>query len=151
MNASSDRRRDPSPQPCRQVEGHDQCCLSDGWQAASSRPTAEPRLESLASLSWRPARVPGTAAGVLRDAGVWQQGELYDFDAEDWWFRTAFAAPARGAGEEVVLRLDGIATLAEVYLNGQRLLDRESMSARHCVEVGRSTARRAGLRTAMGA
>ena len=36
----------------------------------------------------------------------------------------------RARGEEVVLRLDGIATLAEVQLNGERVLESESMFAR---------------------
>lgn len=135
MNASSDHSRNALPQPRLDVEGHERLCLSEGWQAASSRPAEQPGLERLGSLNWLPARVPGTAAGVLRDAGAWQPGEPHDFDAEDWWFRTTFAAPAPRPGEELLLRLDGIATLAEVYLNGQRVLDSESMFARHCLEV----------------
>ena len=59
-----------------------------------------------------------------------------DLDAETWTFRTTFEASPAAPGEEVVLRLDGVATLAEVELNGERLLDVESMFEAHEVDVG---------------
>src|ERR1700733_14369106 len=63
---------------------------------------------------WLPAQVPGTAASVLHAAGQWNLGEPYNFDAEDWWFRTSFLPP----GVPCALRCDGLATLAEIWLNG---------------------------------
>jgi len=59
--------------------------------------------------------------------------EVGDLDAEDWWFRTTFAP---GAPKETMLRLDGLATVAEVFLNGERVLVGESMWARHAVDLG---------------
>ena len=38
---------------------------------------------------------------------------------EDWWFRTTFEADAAEPARKVVLRLGGIATVAEVFLNGE--------------------------------
>jgi beta-mannosidase len=74
--------------------------------------------------------VPGTAAAALgRQARD-------DFDAEDWIFRTRFHADAAAPDEEVVLHLDGIATVAEALLNGEPILARESMFAAHAVDVG---------------
>ncbi|MEA2444607.1 MAG: beta-mannosidase, partial [Thermoleophilales bacterium] len=74
--------------------------------------------------------MPGSAAAALgRDARD-------DFDAEDWLFRTRFAAGAAAPGEEVVLHLDGIATVAEVWLNGERILASDSMFAAHAIDVG---------------
>ncbi len=84
-----------------------------------------------------PAQVPGTAAGALAAAGRWRSGDDCDFDAHDWWFRTSFAADPAGPGERIVLALDGLATLAEVYLNGELVLTSESMFAAHRIDVGR--------------
>ena len=110
--------------------------MSHGWQAAATQPDLCGDAARLDALSWWPARVPGTAASTLRDAGLWRTGDDHDFDGEDWWFRTSFAAEPAAPGEEVVLCLDGIATVAEVHLNGERLLDSDSMFAAHSVEVG---------------
>ncbi len=71
----------------------------------------------------------------MHDAGLWQTGDRYDFDAEDWWFRTSFDAEPAAPGEEVRLCLDGIATVAEVYLNGELVLESDSMFAAHVLDV----------------
>ena len=54
----------------------------------------------------------------------------------DWWFRRRFEASPAAAAEEVVLELDGIATVAEVYVNGRRFSSSDSMFARSAVDVG---------------
>jgi beta-mannosidase len=117
------------------VDCHETHTLSARWQAACS--PAQPAIGAgeLEALSWIPARVPGTAAGALRDAGLWHEREPHDFDAQDWWFRTDFDEQPVTAGEEVSLRLDGIATVAEVFLNGELVLDSDSMFATHTVAV----------------
>ncbi len=107
------------------VDGHDIRSLDHGWEAAVT--------DGSDALTWRPAHVPGTAAGVLRDAGV-AIGD--DLDGQAWTFRTTFEAAPAGSGEDVVLRLDGIATLAEVELNGERIADVGSMFEAHEIEVG---------------
>ena len=118
------------------VGGHARVRL-EGWTAASSAPDAHRSPSGLDGLAWQTAHVPGTAAAVLRDAGL---DHARDLDAEDWWFRTRFDAEPAGNGEEVVLNLGGIATLAEVYLNGELILESRSMYASHAVDVGRRLA-----------
>jgi beta-mannosidase len=117
------------------VDGHELRDLAKGWQAARTAPDAHVDASSIDALSWSPARVPGTAAGVLHDAGMLQAGESHDFDAEDWWFRTNFDAQPLLPGEDVRLCLDGIATVAEVYLNGELMLESDSMFAAHTLDV----------------
>jgi beta-mannosidase len=80
--------------------------------------------------------VPGTAAAALRDAGRWAPGEDRDFDAEDWWFRTRFEIEPVGEGEGLVLCLDGIASVCEVYLDGSLVHEGASMFAAAEVEIG---------------
>jgi beta-mannosidase len=129
----------PGLAPARvRVEGHERQQLDQGWEAASCEPDAcaTPAEAEAAGLEWLAASVPGTAAAVLRDAGRWRPGDEHDFDAEDWWFRARFeAAPAAG-GEEVVLRLGGVATVHEVFLNGELLHAGDSMFAASGLDVG---------------
>ena len=74
-------------------------------------------------------RVPGTAAGAVgADPGR-------DFDASDWWFRCAFGCGPAGDGERVLLELDGIATVSEVFLNGRLVLSSTSMWEAHSTDV----------------
>jgi beta-mannosidase len=119
------------------VDGEEVRALSSGWQAACSPPGLDGEMEgTLDGLSWLEAHVPGTAAGALRDAGLWRLGEHHGYDEEDWWFRTSFDAEPVAAGEELNLYLDGIATIADVYLNGELVLQSDSMFAAHTVPVG---------------
>ncbi|MCU1487506.1 MAG: glycosyl hydrolase [Actinomycetia bacterium] len=102
-----------------------------GW---TCRPTPAGEVttpDALDDLDWVPAAVPGTAAGAWREAGRWAVPDDHDFDAEDWWFRTRVT----GAAGPQVLRLDGLATLAEVWWRGQLVLRSESMFQPHRVDV----------------
>ncbi|HEY5144866.1 MAG TPA: hypothetical protein VII98_15300 [Solirubrobacteraceae bacterium] len=100
-----------------------------GWQAISTAPGAWATPADVAGDRWHPAAVPGTAAGVLRDAGVprWDRNGL---DDRDWWFRAELATAPAAPGERLVLRCEGIATVSEVYVGGERLLTSDSMFAR---------------------
>ena len=110
--------------------------LSKGWEVACTSPGRCATAADLegAALAWVPARVPGTAAAAAGADGR-------DFDAQDWWFRCRFAADTAagstrpGAAAETELRLDGLATVSEVYLNGELVLESESMFAAHRVDV----------------
>jgi beta-mannosidase len=82
-------------------------------------------------LDWFPATVPGTAAGSLRDAGHWDFLRPRDFDAEDWWWRTRFRAEAGPAA----LGFDGLATLAEIWLDDHLILASDNMFRAHEVPV----------------
>ncbi len=120
------------------VESHEVIELLEGWQAACSAPGEHAGAEELGGLAWLPAEVPGTAAGVLAAAGTppWEI-PADALDGKDWWFRTSFALiERRGDDEEVVLVFEGIATVAEAYLNGRRIHESSSMFERACVEVG---------------
>jgi beta-mannosidase len=102
--------------------------LVEGWEVAASPPGACAGPGDLGELDWRPAVVPGTAAAAVGADGR-------DFDAEDWWFRTRFALARSVDDERRVLELEGIATVSEVFLNGERVLESSSMWATHAVDV----------------
>ncbi len=117
--------------------------LDAAWELAASEPgkCAEPSgVDS--SFEWMPARVPGTVADALRDAG-WAEDAITEarIDEHDWWFRTRFASTQLADGEEAFLVLDGIATVAEVYLNGALVLREDSMFVRSQIDVSAQLAR----------
>jgi beta-mannosidase len=81
--------------------------------------------------------VPGTVASSLRADGSWSlDSAARNFDAEEWWYRTRFQAQPAAAGESVILGFDGLATLAEVWLNGAPLLNSTNMFVAHHCDVG---------------
>jgi beta-mannosidase len=121
----------------RGVEGHVCEPLSSAWQVCSTpADSADSPAQLTAATQWLPTRVPTTAAASLRELGQWSLASApRRFDAEDWWFRCEFSATPALPGESLVLQLDGLATLAQVWLNGERLLASENMFVAHEVTL----------------
>ena len=96
----------------------------DGWQCISTEPGAFASPAELAdAMAWLPASVPGTYAAALRDAGIWNGKPPLELDQSDVWYRTRF----NGGGEET-LHFGGLATIADVWLNGASSPFREHAS-----------------------
>jgi beta-mannosidase len=70
----------------------------------------------------------------LRAAGSWRPGvdDSALLDGHDWWFRCRFADPGAGPW---TLRFHGLATLADVWLNGSHLLHSENMFLGHTCDI----------------
>lgn len=109
--------------------------LRDGWTFAATEPGAieSPDAARLGALVWRAASVPGTVASALRDAGAWQVGEKNSFGIYDHWFRCRFPRP--DAAGEAWLQFGGLATIADVWLNGQHVLHSENMFLSHELKI----------------
>ncbi len=122
--------RDAAPEILEALE------LSTGWRLASTAPGELQDLAGVPELAWIDAAVPGTVGEALRDAGQLDGPEAGDLDARDWFYRVAFDAEPASPGEEVRLICDGVATVSEVYLNGERVLGGDSMFAARSVAVG---------------
>ena len=115
------------------IQGLQTTALLEGWELAQSAPGEhDHRLVGCGSLI--PARAPGTVGSALVAAGA-DPDSLGDLDADDWWFRHRFASRAGGGREKTVLRLDGLATIAEVWLNGTQVLASDNMFRRHVIPV----------------
>lgn len=109
--------------------------LNEAWEmAAAQRPLAP---EDAAELRFAPASVPGTVAAALRRQGMWCAGNAANLDNSEFWFRCRFDAAPAVRDEEISLRIGGIATLAEVWLNGEHILQSSSMFAAHERDVTR--------------
>lgn len=107
----------------RAVTGRRVLSLTEGWQLALTAPGAVADPAALPpTLDWIPARVPGTAAQALRDAGRFSLETPTPLHDQDIWYRTRFAGTGRRT-----LHFEGLATIAEVFLNGQRLFASDNM------------------------
>lgn len=105
--------------------------LDEGWRLALTVPGAAKDPGGLSpALDWIAAVVPGTAAQALRDAGRWSVEQPAPLHDQDVWYRTRFAGNGRRT-----LRFQGLATLAEVWLNGALILASDNMFLTHEVEV----------------
>jgi beta-mannosidase len=114
--------------------------IAEGWEICSTAAGAfaEPdQLVALATSTWVEAPTLGPAADVLRSVGIWRlDGPERHFDAEDWWYRATFEVPTLDADDELWLGFDGLATVADVWLNGRHLLHSTSMFVAHARSVG---------------
>jgi beta-mannosidase len=114
----------------KNISGYQVQPLSAGWEIASCAPGAigSPSALAAASLDWVATTVPSTAASSLRAAGAWSlDGVPRRFDADDWWYRARFTADKPSDGEQIWLCFDGLATVADVWLNDTVLLSSTSM------------------------
>jgi beta-mannosidase len=110
--------------------------LTAGWEMTLTPPLAVATPSLLGAQKWLPATVPTTAAATLRDAGLWSFDSPRRFDAEDVWFRTRLEPTSPARGEELILCFDGLATVAEVWLNDELLLRSENMFVAHEISLG---------------
>ncbi len=78
------------------------------------------------ALAWHAAIVPGTVAASLAAAGLWSLEKPDALEDSDYWYR----ARLEGHGPRV-LRFEGLATLAEVWIDGALILRGENMFLRH--------------------
>jgi beta-mannosidase len=112
--------------------------LTSGWQLcegpAKGGPSTPAELETY-SARWIEAQVPGTVASALTRAGAFNLLAPRDFDDADFWYRTRFASAPAESGESLWLHFEGLATLCEVWLNGERLFASDNMFQEHAVDV----------------
>jgi beta-mannosidase len=114
------------------VDAHSHHPLDAGWQLCAVAPGAELPGEEAAWLDVGPAC---TVAAALRALGQWSiHTATRRFDAEDWCWRLRVDRPGQ-ADVRWVLGFDGLATVSEVWLNGERMLHSQSMFLAHELDV----------------
>jgi beta-mannosidase len=108
----------------------------EGWTLASTEPGEALGPQDLEGLTpdWRAATVPGTVASSVGPAEL---DEHENYDAFDWWYRCEFDGPGESSASNIGhrLRCDGLATLAEVWLNGERILEASNMFTAYEVDI----------------
>jgi len=107
------------------------------WQCCELAPGAAETPQALAAAApaWLSAPVPGTVASALRAAGRSSEDDARDFDAHDYWYRCAFDLGDLGDAQRWLLRFDGLATVASVFLNGELLARGDNMFQSQTLDV----------------
>jgi beta-mannosidase len=114
------------------VKDERRVALDEGWSFAIDEAGGWTDPASIpASIEWRSARVPGTLAQTLLEAGA-TVDSLPALDSLDAWYATSFVneAPAE-------LRLHGLASVADVFVDGVLALRSENMFHAHRIAIGR--------------
>ena len=97
--------------------------IVEGWALTSSAPGDIEGPDGLSGeAAWHAAPVPGTVAEAI---GPQDLDAHPSYDAQDWWYRTSF--PCENLSGRGCLRFDGLASIADVWLNGHRVLESRNM------------------------
>jgi beta-mannosidase len=123
----------------QRVSPHHRTGLEARWTlcaTAAGTILAPDELHRAGQLAWIPIASRDTVAGALRRARRWSlDAPTQRFDAEDWWFRAAFYAPARSGESRRSLEFGGLAGECCIWLNGVKLVASDNMHLTHeCVE-----------------
>ena len=109
--------------------------LGAGWLLLAEPAATAGEQAPADSAAWLSIGAAQPAAAALAAAGLWRQGgPPRRFDADVWWYRLRFDAEAEHRGA-ATLGFDGLATLAEVRLNGETILRSRNMFRHHQVDV----------------
>lgn len=101
------------------------------WSLAGSAAGAFATPADIPATAERlPATVPSTVAATLCAAGRWSLDAPTPLHDRDWWWLTTLEEDGPR-----ILRLDGLATLAEVFLDGEKILASASMFLAHEVTI----------------
>ncbi len=120
--------------------------LDAGWQLASCAPDAVLDASQADTLEWSAPATLGTVAAMLREAGAWSlDAPAVDFDALDWWYRVRFDLPDEVSPAHARLHFDGLATLAQAWVNGAPVLESDNMHVAHVCDIGRVARARGNL------
>ena len=104
--------------------------LEQGWLLCECEPGSPPPAGE--DGRWLPVTAPMPVAAALRERGEWSlDGAPLALDAKDWWYRCAFDRPECASHERLVLRFEGLATLAQLWLNGQPMGQSDNMFLAH--------------------
>ena len=109
--------------------------LDGTWEIAALGPGLATEPGDLDALrpQWLTCDGPVPVAAALRAARQWDLEHPRDFDADDWWYRGRFIWSNRSGAAR--LRFEGLATVADAWLNGHHILRSESMFVAHVVDV----------------
>ena len=109
--------------------------LNTGWTFAETEPNqyTHPAELHAQQLNWTAAIVPGTVAQACQKAKQWSFNTPFDFDSKDWWYQTTFNVDTETTSP--LLNLQGLATLCDVWLNGQQILSSNNMFTGYQIDV----------------
>jgi beta-mannosidase len=113
--------------------GSEEIRLSEGWNLVLTEPGAYAAPHDISPSSpFIAAPVPGTVAEALEKAGLFDRENPVPLNVRDAWYVCRLFDVEPG---DAILRLQGLATICHVFLNGQEILFSESMFTAHEIPV----------------
>ncbi|MET0748192.1 MAG: glycoside hydrolase family 2 protein [Rhizobium sp.] len=113
--------------------GAEETPLTEGWTLVLSAAGAWADPSDIPHAShFIAAPVPGTVAEALEKAGLFDRENARPLNDQDAWYLCRLSGQAPG---DAVLRLAGLATLCDVFLNGNKIFSSESMFESHDLPV----------------
>jgi len=112
MVSDDDEQSTADPKAAGPIRAEPDILEGAAWRFASCASGAVLSPVDTDDLKWAEAVVPGTVAASLTLNGKAWDG--VDIDGVDWWYDVRFAAEK---GQSAELVLDGLAVLAEIWLN----------------------------------
>jgi len=113
------------------IDGKTPVPLAIHWRMAVTAASAFTHPSALPeTLAWHDAHVPGTVAKTLQDAKLWSFETYEPLEDKDYWYQTTL----NGEGRERLI-FEGLATLAEVFLDDTLILSSQNMFLSHEVDV----------------
>lgn len=107
--------------------------LGSGWRMVVSEAGQFASPADIPATQMRiDAPVPGTVAQALEAAGRFDRTAPAPLDMRDFWYLLDLGGEAPGPARLV---FEGLATIAEVFLNGEKILDSRSQFVSHDVAV----------------
>ncbi|RWX74491.1 glycoside hydrolase family 2 protein [Neorhizobium lilium] len=107
--------------------------LDGGWSLLVCEPDAYALPSALpAEAGSIPALVPGTAASALQAAGLFDRDAPVPLIDKDIWYERSLSDETPGPA---ILRLEGLATIAEIFLDDALILSSDSMFEAHDIPV----------------
>ena len=86
-----------------------------------------------AELAWFDCSVPATVAESI--SKISELAYLVNhIESKDWWYRCQFDSAGQDSHLDKLI-FEGLATLAEVWLNGEKILDAENMFVEYLVDI----------------
>ncbi|MBL8573955.1 MAG: glycoside hydrolase family 2 protein [Hyphomicrobiaceae bacterium] len=104
--------------------------LARGWRLRLCDAGAFHRPGEVGDDGFLPAIMPGTVAASLRAEGLFDPARPTPLHGRDVWYKTTI----EGDGPRL-LRFSGLATIAEVFLDGESILTSDNMYLDHEIEV----------------
>ena len=106
--------------------------LIESWKFAASSPNEfSTPLELNDSLNWQAISAPVTVAQANKELSSSTSANLENLDDFDWWFQADFSVDKT----DYFLLLEGLATIADVWLNGKLVLKSDNMFVAHKLDV----------------
>lgn len=126
----------PAPNPASHENQVGRRALPAQWELCCQPPAVAGCEAPGPRDGWLRIERPQPVAAALADLGLFSlDGPLRSFDDEVVWYRARFDAPQEGVDAGWTLGFDGLATVAQVWLNGRKLLSTHSMFRRWTVSV----------------